>query len=124
MTAEIKKCFASELRIVPGEQLHGGPVHPLAFGQHSHSHFAVDESGRFRSGPRGSMRRRSGPVQRARFRPEPQLPGLFQTKQQERTAGDGRRQGVDVQDTVRVVRWIARRRSGGQLPVRQHTEFQ
>lgn len=36
---------------VLGEQLLGGSVHPLAFGQHAHPRTAFDEPGRFRGGP-------------------------------------------------------------------------
>lgn len=52
---------------VLGEQLLGGPVHQVAVGQHAHPHSAVDEPGRFRGGARGPVRRRPGPVQRARL---------------------------------------------------------
>lgn len=74
--------------IVFGEQLFGGPIHPMAIGQHAHPRVAVYESGRFRGGTRGSMRRWSGTVQRTRLRLKPQLPGLLQTKQQERATGN------------------------------------
>lgn len=90
----------------------------MAVGQHPDPRVAVHEPGRVRGGARGPVRRRPGPVQRARLRPKPQLPGLFQAEQQARAAGDGRRQGVDVQDPIRPVRRPARRRPGGQLPVR------
>lgn len=105
--------FFFTFRTVPGEQLPGGPVHTVAVGQHPHPRAAVDEPGRFRGGPGRPVRRRPGTVQLARLRPEPQLPGLLQAEQQARAAGDGRRQGVDVQDTVRAVRRPARRRPGG-----------
>jgi len=96
----------------------------VAVGQHPHSRAAVDEPGRFRGGPGGSVRRRPGTVQRARLRPESKLPGLLQAEQQTRATGDGRRQGVDVKNTVRAIRWPAWRRSGGQLSVRQHSQLE
>jgi len=109
--------------IVFGEQLFGWPIHPMAFGQHAHPRVAVDESGRFRGGTRGPMRRWPGPVQRTRLWLEPQLPGLLQTKQQERATGNWCRQGMDVQDTVRAVWWTSRGRPSGKLSVRQYSQF-
>lgn len=109
--------------LVFGEQLLGGPIHPVAFGQHAHPHIAIDEPRRFRGGTRGSMRRWPGPVQRTRVRLEPQLPGLLQAKQQERTTRNWCRQGMDVQDTVCAVRWTSRGRPSGKLSVRQHSKL-
>ena len=62
-------------------------------------------------------------VQRARVRPEPELPRLLQAEQQAVAARDGGRQGVDRKDPVRPLGQHPRRRARRQLPLRQHAQL-
>ena len=62
-------------------------------------------------------------IQCQRLRLEPQLPRLLQAEQQAITTGNGSRQGVDLENSVRSFRKHSRRRPRLLLPVRQHAQL-